>query len=73
MFQLCMELKFLDITNYNTQNASNMESIFFSCKKLKEIKGTNNLITSKVTNMRGMFNECNKIEYLDLTNLILRM
>ena len=41
MFQSCYELKYLDLSNFDTSNVLNMEYIFRDCKKLKEIKGTN--------------------------------
>ena len=68
MFQLCNELKYLDLTNFNTAVVTDMDNLFSGCHDLKEIKGINNFDTSKVTGMVGMFGECSELEYLDLTN-----
>ena len=68
MFQVCGELEYLDLSNFNTENITDMSFMFTACNKLKEIKGINKFITNKVTNMSGMFQECNELEYLDLSN-----
>ena len=68
MFQSCIELEYLDLSNINTCNATNMEFMFNQCKKLKEIKGINNFNTSNVITMCAMFNECTEIKFLDLSN-----
>ena len=68
MFQKCNELEYLDLTNFNTYNVTDMEWMFNKCYKLKQIKGINNFNTFKVTSMKGMFNECKQLEYLDLSN-----
>ena len=61
MFQDCNELEYLDLSNFDTSNVTDMEAMFNECHKLKEIKGINNFNTSKVTNMRTMFQECNEL------------
>ena len=68
MFNTCSELEYLDLSNFNTSNVTNMEFMFNECYKLKEIKGLNNFNTSKVTNMSLMFRYCSKLEYIDLSN-----
>ena len=68
MFQECYELEYLDLTNFNTANVTNMKCMFNECHKLKEIKGINKFNTDKVTNMNSMFQECNELENLDLSN-----
>ena len=68
MFQLCMELEFLDVSNFDTSNVTNMSFMFSKCYKLKEIKGINRFITYKVTDMKAMFQLCGELEYLDLSN-----
>ena len=67
MFQLCNELKYLDLSNFNTSNVIDMESMFQKCRSLKEIKGINNFNTINVNNMKQMFQECNELKYLDLS------
>ena len=54
LFQECNELEYLDLTNFNTSNVTDMGFMFAGCLKLKEIKGINNFITNKVTNMTKM-------------------
>ena len=68
MFQSCNELKYLDLSNFNTSNVTEMGFMFNKCHKLKQIKGINNFNTLKVTNMNSMFQECNELENLDLSN-----
>ena len=67
-FEKCVNIIFLDLSNFNTSNVTNMKYMFNNCNKLKEIKGINNLITNKVESMEGMFSLCNEIEFLDLSN-----
>ena len=68
MFQSCKVLEYLDLSNFNTENVTDMGWMFNECHKLKEIKGINNFITNKVKNMTTMFQQCNELEYLDLSN-----
>ena len=68
MFSLCNELEFLDLSNWDTSNLRNMDGMFASCKKLKEITGIDNFITNKVESMVATFYWCSELEYLDLSN-----
>ena len=68
MFQGCYELEYLDLSNFNTMNVTNMEGMFNNCNKLKEIKGINNFNTINVKNMNYMFQGCEELKYLDLSN-----
>ena len=68
MFGDCKDLEYLDLSNFNTSNVTNMQFMFDGCNKLKQIKGINNFNTINVTKMTGMFQECNELEYLDLSN-----
>ena len=68
IFQGCSELLYLDLSNFNTSNVTDMDRMFAECHKLKEIKGINNFNTINVTNMSGMFKECNELLSLDLSN-----
>ena len=54
MFEGCIEIEYLDLSNFNTSNVTNMGGLFSGCNKLKEIKGINYFNTIKVTNMRIM-------------------
>ena len=55
MFQSCEQIEYLDLSNFNTSNVTNMEFMFTKCHKLKEIIGIYTFNNSKVTNMTGMF------------------
>ena len=68
MFKNCLELEYLDISEFNTSNVTDVSEMFSSCIKLKEIEGINNFKSNKVTNMFGMFIFCREIEYLDLSS-----
>ena len=45
-----------------------MRNMFRKCKKLKEIKVLDKIITNNVVDMSGMFQQCYELEYLDLSN-----
>ena len=68
MFQKCNDLEYLELSNFNTSNVTDMGCMFNLCHNLKEIKGINNFNTPNVTNMNSMFQECKKLNYLDLSN-----
>ena len=68
MFQECNELEYINLSNFNTSNVTDMRYIFNKCHKLKEIKGIDNFNTSKVTNMTAMFEECKELEYINLSH-----
>ena len=50
MFQLCNELEYLDLSNFNTSNVTDMEGMFNECHKLKEKKV--GVINKMITNMK---------------------
>ena len=69
MFQECNELKYLNLSTFNTSTVTSMNNhIINECKKLKEIKRLNNFNTNNVTNMRSILQQCNELIYLDLSN-----
>ena len=68
MFEECNELEYLNLSNFNTINVSDMGWMFNKCHKLRIIKGIENFNTIKVTNMNSMFQECNELENLNLSN-----
>ena len=68
LFNECKELEYLNLSNFNTNQVTNMMLMFNKCHKLKEIKGINNFNTINVINMKGMFQECFELDYLDLSN-----
>jgi len=68
MFLYCKELEYLDLSDFDTSNATSMKNMFSKCYKLKEIKGINKFITKKVNDLSSMFNQCKTIERLDLSS-----
>ena len=67
-FFSCNECIFLDFSDFDTSNITNMYCMFKQCCHLKEIKGINKFNTDKVTNMGGMFEMCSQLENLDLSS-----
>ena len=57
MFYGCSSLKKLNLSNFNTNNVTDMSGIFFECKSLKEIN-LSNFNTKNVTDMHSMFSYC---------------
>ena len=68
MFQGCKELEYLDLSNFNTANVTDMSYMFNECSNLKQIKGITYFDTSNINNMSEIFSNCNKLEYPDFPN-----
>ena len=64
MFQGCKELKYIDLSYFNTFKVTDMGCMFKDCHKLKEIKGINNFSTYSTINMSDIFSGCNELIYL---------
>ena len=58
----------IDLSNFDTSNVTDMESMFYGCNSLTSIKGLENFDTSQVTNMSQMFYDCAKIRTLNVSN-----
>ena len=67
MFYGCESLTNIDLSNFNTQNTTNMDSMFYRCKSLTNID-LSNFNTQNVTNMRSMFSGCESLTKIDLSN-----
>ena len=67
MFYNCFQLQNIDLSEFDTKNATNMNSMFSGCKNLKELD-LSNFNTSNVTRMDNMFSGCNNLKELDLSN-----
>ena len=63
-FEKCVNIKYLDLSNFNTKNVTDMKWMFNECHKLKEKKGINKFNTNNVTNMKATFKECRKLNIL---------
>jgi len=60
-------LRNINLTNFNTSNVTNMESMFSSCNSLPNLN-LSNFNTSNVTNMRNMFSGCVSLNHLNISN-----
>ena len=68
LFQNCITLEYIDLSNFDTSNVTNMAFMFNHCNRLKEIKGLDKFITSKATTTEGMFQSCFKLEFIDVSS-----
>ncbi len=57
----------LDLSSFDTSNATDMSWMFNDCNNLTTLD-VSNFNTSKVTDMNGMFNTCSSIATLDLSS-----
>lgn len=64
MFHNCYDLVSLDLTEFDTSKATNMEAMFSYCTSLSSL--IFNLDTHNVKNMSGMFERCMELEHLSL-------
>ena len=54
MFVRCSSLTNINLSNFNTNNATNMSGMFYGCSSLTKID-LSNFNTNNVTNILGMF------------------
>ena len=71
MFSGCNSLESINLSNFNTSSARNMQGMFFSCNSLRFLD-LSNFDTSKVYNMENMFNGCSSLRFLDISNFNLK-
>ena len=67
MFCHCNSLNEINVSNFNTENIIDMNSMFNTCLKLKK-SDLSKFDTSNVTNMFNMFCGCSSLEYLNITS-----
>ena len=67
MFYNCSSLTTLDLSNFNTNNVSNMSRMFYYCSSLATLN-LNSFNTNNVSDMSYMFRYCLKLTTLDLSN-----
>ena len=67
MFFECSSLINIDLSNFSTQNVTNMYSMFNGCSSLINID-LSNFNTQNVTNMSCMFKNCSSLINIDLSN-----
>ena len=52
------KFKYIDISDWDVSNATNMSYMFYMCKELKSVGNISNWNVSNVTDMSGMFYSC---------------
>ena len=65
IFSDCFSLINLDLSNFNTQNATHMNGMFSNCSSLVNLN-LSNFNTIKVISMSWMFSNCSSLTNLDL-------
>ena len=68
MFRNCKNITYIDLSNFDASNVTNMESMFDSCSSLKRIN-FGNINTSSLENIEGLFYKCIELTSIDLSNL----
>jgi surface protein len=76
MFFSCTKLTSLDVSNWNTNKVTNMQSMFNNCNNLTSLD-VSNFDTSNVESMYQMFQDCSNLTSLDVsgfnTNKVIHM
>ena len=67
MFADCKSLTSLNLSNFNTQNVTNMSNMFYNCNSLSLID-LSNFNAQNVTDMKYMFYNCNSLIYKIIPN-----
>lgn len=67
-FANCRELKYLNLTGWDTSKVTTTANMFDGCYHLVEIKGIENFDVSSCVNISKMFNNCNDIQKLNLSS-----
>ena len=67
MFENCLSLKYLDLSNFDTSLVTTMAYTFWNCISLTSLN-LNGFNTSQVTDFMGTFINCNSLISLDLSS-----
>ena len=67
MFENCLSLTTLDLSNFDTSNVTDMSYMFRGCTSLTSLN-ISNFNTSRVTDMCAIFSDCSSLTSLDLSN-----
>ena len=67
MFCNCSSLKEINLSNFNTDNVTNMKAMFSKCSSLEEIN-LSSFNTNNVTNMINMFLNCSLLKEINLSS-----
>jgi len=68
MFCNCSSINILDLSNFNTQNVTNMNHLFFNCSSL-ECLNLSNLNFTRVTKFEHFIYGCNALKFINIHNL----
>ena len=66
MFYNCGKIFDIDLSNFKTQNVTDMKRMFYECSSLTSINFSSSFNTEKVVNMQYMFFKCKELKSLDL-------
>ena len=67
LFQNCVDIVEIDLSNFNSSLKNGMYHIFYNCISLTSIN-FNNFDTSSIENMEGIFEGCKNLKSLNLSN-----
>ena len=67
MFYNCLNITYIDLSNFNTSKVTDMRYMFCGCSNLEKIN-FGNINTSSVENMKALFYNCYKLTSIDLSN-----
>ena len=59
-----MNFKYIDISDWDVSNVTNMRCMFFDCGELKSVGDLSNWDVSNVIYMSSMFYECNELKFI---------
>ena len=60
------KINFIDFSRFDKSKITNIASLFYGCKSLKQID-LSDFNTSSITNMDHLFSDCESLEIIDLT------
>ena len=67
-FYKCENLIYVDLSNFNSEELTDMGYFFSNCINLKKIEGLNHLNTEKVEHMDDLFSFCKQLEEINGLN-----
>ena len=65
LFAYCRELVFVDLTNFKSDNLTDISFLFGNCTNLKEIKGLEHLNTKNIVSMDNAFMACENLKEIN--------
>jgi surface protein len=66
IFDSCLNLTDIEMPNFSTESATNMQYMFRNCYSLQDID-LSGFDTENVTNMQGMFESCSSLRHIDVS------